>query len=69
MFKRQIQTIDELEPRKVFMNDGACSEYSGCPYRVLCEAGADCAYPKDVMELPEVSMFSLKEPHSELDDE
>jgi len=69
MFKRQIQTIDELEPRKVFMNDGACSEYSGCAYRALCEAGADCACPRDVMELPEVSMFSLKEPHSELDDE
>lgn len=69
MFKRQIRVIDELKPDKVFMNDDACSDYSGCPYRALCEAGADCANPAAVMELPEIALFSLKEPHAELDDE
>lgn len=65
-FERTIREIDSLTPDRMYCNTSACDDYNGCPYKMLCKAGADAANPWGVLNLPEVALYMFEEAHNEL---
>lgn len=63
-FNRIINAMDNLQPEQVCMNLTACENYNGCPYRALCQAGADASNPEEVLTIPHIDSFRIKEERS-----
>jgi hypothetical protein len=66
---RLIYRIDNLESSDVTMSTNACGEWGGCPYKSLCQHCADAACPDAVLEMPEIEMYHIVQPHEELREE
>jgi hypothetical protein len=68
-FARTVSTLDNLQPDQVFMKTSACFDYfSVCPFYHLCHAGADAANPEQVMNMPQIELYTTHTPHEELDE-
>lgn len=65
-FKRIIKQMDSLTPETVTMNTRACEDYGGCPYRPLCQNRADASNPLAVLQMSQMDMFEIAQPHTEL---
>ena len=51
--RRTIDAMDNLSPGKVQWDTQRCSDYTGCPYGLLCRRGADVNVPDSVLAMPE----------------
>lgn len=69
-WQRTVEKMDWLEPDDVTMTTDACMRWGKpCPYKVLCDRGADAACPEKVLNMPESNMLEFRKPFSELEDD
>lgn len=66
-FKRIIADMDSLSAATVTMNTSACDDWGGCPFKALCQNGADAANPRGILSLPQLDMYEIAPQHSELE--
>lgn len=65
-FKKTVHKMDNLKVGNVTRNLRACSMYGGCPYQMLCKAGADANDPVAVLKMPEAQLYQIGSLHNEL---
>ncbi len=68
-FQRIVRHMDALSPSSVYMNLKSCDDYGGCPYKPLCQNGANAADPIGVLNLSQIELFEVMQPHEELMDD
>lgn len=66
-FGRVISAMDNLRAENVIMNTSACDDWGGCPYKALCQNGADVSNPRSVFDIPQIDMYEIADRHTELE--
>lgn len=68
-FSKIIHLMDTLNPHWVYMNTKSCDDFGGCPYKPLCQNGAQADNPRSVFDIPQIDLYEILPPHTELEDE